>query len=85
MTRHVDAMTKNIKHMRMARCEIDYFSSIRPSTADRILEQLLEMGCFRMQPQAAAVFAVEMENLQKQLVAPWRNSEEAVKGMPVEE
>lgn len=34
----------------------------------RILEQLLEMGCFRMQPQAAAVFAVEMENLQKQLV-----------------
>ena len=49
-------------------------SSIKPLTADRILEQLLEMGCFRMQPQAAAVFAVEMENLQKQLVAPWRNS-----------
>lgn len=34
----------------------------------RILEQLLEMGCFRMQPQAAAVFAVEVENLQRQLV-----------------
>ena len=59
--------------------------SIRPSTADRILEQLLEMGCFRMQPQAAAVFAVEVQNLQKQLVASWRNRGEAVKGIPVEE
>lgn len=33
----------------------------------RLLEQLLEMGCFRMQPQAASVFAVEVQNLQQQL------------------
>ena len=33
----------------------------------RLLEQLMELGCFRMQPQAASVFAVEVQNLQQQL------------------
>ena len=33
----------------------------------RLLEQLLEMGFCRMQPQAAAVFVVEVQNLQQQL------------------
>ena len=35
----------------------------------RLLEQLLEMGCLRMRPQAASVFAVEVQSLQQQL---WR-------------
>ena len=33
----------------------------------RLLEQLMELGCFRMQPQAASVFALEVQNLQQQL------------------
>ena len=34
----------------------------------RLLEQLLEMGCLRMRPQAASVFAVEVQSLQQQLL-----------------
>ncbi|CAE7351802.1 unnamed protein product [Symbiodinium natans] len=33
----------------------------------RLLEELLEMGCLRMRPQTATVFAVEVHNFQQQL------------------